>query len=372
MTVLVTGGAGYLGSVTVPKLINLGMRVRVVDAGHFGWNGLAPVLGEIERIDGDIRDFNHEWLDGVGAVIHLAGLSNDPTADFNQRANMEMNVAGTIRVAEACKAKGVQRLVFASSASVYYTHEGSMDDPVMAEDTPVAPNANYSRSKWLGERALFEMADDTFAPSALRMGTLFGWSPRMRFDLVINTFLKDAVLNGRLTVHQGGEMYRPLLGINDAADGYVSMIHQPIDLIRGRTFNLVHKNYMVVSLAHFVKYVLEKEAGVKIEVDVTPRDPSAPSRSYRMSGDLIRDRLGIRADRGAAEEVVKIWQNLQREKLDLKAPIHYNIAQLKYLIENGDLDSETLRRQSCKSPSSARQVSSETTSAKRSKAAATH
>jgi len=371
MTVLVTGGAGYLGSVVVPKLVNLGIRTRVVDAGHFGWGGLAPVMTEIERIDGDIRDFDPEWLDGVRAVIHLAGLSNDPTADFNQRANMEMNVAGTIKVAEACKAKGVSRFVLASSASVYYTHEGSLDDPMMAEDTPVAPNANYSRSKWLGERALFEMADESFSPSALRMGTLFGWSPRMRFDLVINTFLKDAVLNGRLTVHQGGEMYRPLLGINDAADGYISMIHQPVELISARTFNLVHKNYMVVSLAHFVKHILDRDLGVKIEVDVIPRDSSAPSRSYRMSGDLIRSELGIRADRGAAEEVVKIWQHLQTDKLDLKAPIHYNIAQLKSLIEGGELDAETLRRQSCKSSSSAPRGNSETTSAKRSKAAAT-
>jgi nucleoside-diphosphate-sugar epimerase len=342
MIVLITGGAGYLGSVLVPKLLNIGSTVRVVDCGHFGWEGLSPVLSRIERIDGDIRDFNPDWLEGVSSVIHLAGLSNDPTADFNQRANMEMNVAGTVGVAEACKLKGVKRFVLASSASIYYTHQGSLDDPMMTEDTPVAPNANYSRSKWLAEQQLFEMADDNFSPAALRMGTLFGWSPRMRYDLVINTFLKDAVSVGRLTVHQGGEMYRPLLGIQDAADAYISMINQPTSKISGRSFNIVHKNYMIVSLAHFVKHVLDRDLGHKIEVDVLPRDPNSPSRSYRMSGERISSELGLRADRGAAEEVVTIWNNIQKNKPDFKEPIYYNIAQLKDLIEKGKLDEDTL------------------------------
>jgi len=350
MRVLVTGGAGYLGSVLVPKLRHIGADVVVVDAGHFGREGLAEVLPEIELIDGDVRDFKEEWLEGVDSVIHLAGISNDPTADFNARANMEMNVAGTIRVAEACKTVGVSRMVLASSASIYYTEHGQMDDPIVDETTPVAPNANYSRSKFLAERQLFELADDKFAPSALRMGTLYGWSPRMRFDLVINQFSMHAKQAGRITVHQGGEMYRPLLGIQDAADAYISMICMEQDKIRGKAFNLVHKNYMVLALAHFFKHILKEKCGVDIEVDVVPRDASAPSRSYRMSGEKIARELGIRAERGTADEIVKIWNNIKDDQIDFAKPIYRNIEHLKALVAEGTLDANSLRRKDCPEP----------------------
>jgi nucleoside-diphosphate-sugar epimerase len=305
--------------------------------------GLDPVLDQITLIEGDIRDAKEAWFDGVYGVIHLAGLSNDPTADFNQQANMEMNVAGTRKVAEAAKTAGVKKMILASSASIYYTQHGSMDDPVLDETTPVAPNANYSRSKYFAERQLMQLADENFAPAALRMGTLFGWSPRMRFDLVINTFLKDAYVKGRLTVHQGGEMYRPMLGIEDAADAYISLLHKPSDDIRGGVFNLVHKNYTVINLAHFTKHVLETKCGKKIEVDVMPRDASAPSRSYRMSGEKAERLLGIRAERGATEAIERIWNNIKDGQLNVEEPIHYNIAQLKHLIESDVLDGNTLR-----------------------------
>lgn len=314
---LVTGGAGYVGSVLVPELLALGKHVRVVDTLWF--ENLLQPHPNLEVIQGDIRQSNPAWLENVDAIIHLAGLSNDPTADFAPLLNSECNVSATRTLATLAAKKGRKegrsiRFVFASSCSIYYTAtpESTLEMHGKTEETRVAPTANYSKTKRLAEIELTNLANQypEFCPVMLRKGTLFGLSPRMRFDLVINVFTLNAWKKRLLTVFGSGEAWRPLLHIRDAVDAYVYMLSMPEEKIRGQVFNVLHKNYRVLELAFWVTEVLEKHRGVSIQVK---RDRSVDSgeRSYYVLGEKIAQLTGFVAERGATEAILDIWDALE-------------------------------------------------------------
>ena len=329
MRVLVTGGAGYLGCHVVPKFVEIGDEVTVLDKLHFGDAGLADWKGRVPIVADDIRTFHPELLDGVDLVVHLAGLSNDPSADFNPQANAEINAMATERVARACLERGVRRLVFASSCSVYYTR-GPSDD-LKTEESAVAPTAFYSQGKWLAERKLLALAGPRFCPVALRFGTLFGFSPRMRYDLVVNTFARDAREKQRLTVHAGGEVWRPLVHVRDAADAILAAAYAPEAAVHGQIFNIVHKNYWIQSLAHWVKKVLEDRVKLDIDVDYGGQ---AEARGYRASMEKTKRVLGFSADRGVTVAVNELWGLFEQGRYtDFDNPIYYNIRWLKTLEE---------------------------------------
>src|SRR3954471_18457959 len=181
-TILVAGGAGYIGCVLIPKLVERGYKVRLLDRMYFGEQGLASVQDKIETVVADVRDIPQEALDGVGGVINLSGLSNDPTAEFDPKANWEMNAIATESLGRQCVARGIERYVFASSCSLYDGLPPGMHN----EEAPVEPHAAYATSKRYGEEALLKLVDKGLTPVILRNGTVYGWSPRMRFDLVVN------------------------------------------------------------------------------------------------------------------------------------------------------------------------------------------
>jgi nucleoside-diphosphate-sugar epimerase len=336
--ILVTGGAGYIGSLLVPDLLAQGHRVRVVDTFWFG-NPFQP-HDRLELIDADARRVDPAWLDGVEAIVHLAGLSNDPTADFAPALNSESNVLATRVLAEAAAATAQReqrliRFLFASSCSIYYTSSVAdrLQIEVMTEDTPVAPTANYSKTKRLAELELLRIAEHApyFCPVMVRKGTIFGPAPRMRFDLVVNVFTLHAWRKRQVTVHGSGEAWRPLLHIRDAVDAYNHLLWVPSERIRGEIFNLVHKNYRVLELAHWVAEVLEQQRGVEVQVK---RDRSVESgaRSYYVTGEKIANRLGFRADRGTSEAVLAIWDALERGEYGLEPerdPRFFNIRWLQ-------------------------------------------
>src|SRR6266542_758075 len=212
--VLVTGGAGYIGAVLVPMLVERGYRVRVVDRFYWGTAPLAPVLDRVEIVHADVRDLPRHVLDGVDAVVHLSGLSNDPTAEWAPEANWQINAIATERLGEACRRAGVRRLTYGSSCSIY---DGLPPGRTYDENAEVTPRGAYATSKKYGEEALQALAGPSFCPVILRQATVYGFSPRMRYDLVVNTFLKDALTHGRLLLHGGGWMWRPLVDVIDAA-----------------------------------------------------------------------------------------------------------------------------------------------------------
>src|SRR3954452_7033491 len=179
-TILVAGGAGYIGSVLVPRLVARGYRVRVLDRLYFGDEGLAEVRNRIETVLADVRRVPASALDGVDGVINLSGLSNDPTAEFDPEANWQMNALATEQLGRMCVERGIERFVFASSCSLYDGMPPGMHDETVA----IQPRAAYATSKRYAEERLLELASEGLVPAILRNGTVYGWSPRMRFDLV--------------------------------------------------------------------------------------------------------------------------------------------------------------------------------------------
>jgi nucleoside-diphosphate-sugar epimerase len=334
--ILVTGGAGYIGCIAVRQLLDKGEAVRVYDKLYFGDEGLAEVRDKIELVQGDIRTFDPAVLDGCDAVLHLAGLSNDPTAEFNPKANEEINTHGTEVVATACKAAGIKRFINASTCSIYdlgfYAPDFLRD-----EESEVKPRAAYAVSNYEAERILLAMADERFCPVILRQGTVYGWSPRMRYDLVVNTFMRDAIGKGSLTVHAGGEMWRPLVDVTDLCRVYIACVEAPDEKVHGKIFNVVGKNYRILELAHWVREALKPVKKVEIEVDYT----TYKTRSYRVSGERIQSVLGVKPLVGVKESVEQMLRQVDEYKqMDLYNPRYYNIEWMTLL---SDMES-TLKR----------------------------
>lgn len=313
--ILVTGGAGYVGSVLVPELLAIGESVRVVDTLWFSER--LPAHPQLEIVQGDIRALDPAWLDDVTAVIHLAGLSNDPTAEFAPGLNTAINVGATRALAEAVAGVATQRgrairFLLASSCSVYYASAADPFDAAQkSEDSPAAPVAGYSRSKRFAELDVLRLGAlcPLFVPVVLRKGTLYGLAPRMRFDLVLNAFTAQAWGSGLITVHGGGEAWRPLLHVRDAADAYLYCVSIPADRVRGQIFNVVRKNYRILELAHWIAEVLEQQRRVSIRV-VRDRAVASGARSYYVLGHKMADRLGFQPDRGTERAALEIWDAL--------------------------------------------------------------
>jgi nucleoside-diphosphate-sugar epimerase len=329
--VLVTGGAGYVGLELCRQLIERGDTVRVVDRFFFGAAPLQEFAersgGRLTFVGGDVRNFDDAWLDGIDGVSHLAGLSNDPTAEYNPDANWQMNAVATERLADACKRRGVSRLVFGSSASLYDGIGPGMFD----EQTPVAPRGAYSLSKKYGEDALLRAADAQFAPTCLRQGTVYGWSPRMRFDLVVNTFLKDAVTVGKLYLHGGGWQWRPLVDVTDVARAHVVCLGAPLDAVRGEIFNVMQENYQVRQLAMLVAGSLSLH-GRQVVLEEAPLPELV--RDYRMSNLKLTQRLGFTPAVTVLESIDVMLQKLPLNDVGwLANPRWYNIAWMSVLEE---------------------------------------
>jgi nucleoside-diphosphate-sugar epimerase len=326
-TVLVTGGAGYIGAILVARLLERGYAVRVFDRLYWGESPLAPVLDRIELVMGDVRDIPATALDGVDAVIHLAGLSNDPTAEYDPEANWQMNAVATEALGRACVERGVERLVFASSCSLYDGLPPGMHD----ERAPIEPRGAYATSKRYGEQALVGLIDAGLCPAIVRNGTVYGHSPRMRFDLVVNTFVKDALVNGRLQLHGGGWMWRPLVDVRDCADAMIAVMEAPAELVRGEIFNVLHSNYQIRELAMLVAGSVQL-LGRKVElVEV---DAPKLNRDYECSNAKLSARLGFIPSRSVVEAVAELLARI--DKADFAAltdPRHYNIRWLELMNE---------------------------------------
>jgi nucleoside-diphosphate-sugar epimerase len=328
--ILVVGGAGYVGSVLVGELLERGYAVRVVDRLYYGEDGLRDVRDRVELLVADMRALPSQALDGVEAVINLGGLSNDPTAEYNPRANYEMNTLASVRLAELCVEAGVRRYLFASSCSIYDRGVGdSEQDLIQDETSEVDPRAAYAASKRAAETALLELASDRFCPVIFRKGTIFGFSPRMRYDLVVNTFVKDALSRGLITLHYGGEMWRPLIDVRDAARAYIACLRADEQLVCGQIFNLSHANFRISELALRVREAL-KTAGVacSLEADYSYRGV----RSYRVSTRKIEQALGIRPVVTVEEAVRDMVRKIrQYGYVDFDNPRYYNIRWVKTL-----------------------------------------
>ena len=266
-------------------------------------------------------------LDGVDAVIHLAGLSNDPTAEYDPEANWQMNAVATETLGRNCVDREVERLVFASSCSLYDGMPPGMND----ETAAIEPRGAYATSKRYGEEALIALAGEGLCPVMLRNGTVYGYSPRMRFDLVVNTFVKDALLRGQLSLHGGGWMWRPLVDVRDVSDAMIAAMEAPADLVRGEIFNVLHSNYQIRELAMLVAGSVQL-----LGRPVTLKEEPAPhlTRDYECSNTKLATRLGFQPSLSVVEAIEGILASVDVEdKTMLTDPRYYNIRWLELLNE---------------------------------------
>lgn len=330
--VLVTGGAGYIGCQLVPTLLDDGYRVRVFDVMFYGDAGLDRVRDRIEVVEGDIRSVPADLLDGVSAIINLAGLSTEPAAEYRPEANQEINFKAAVDLARVAKEKKVRRFIQASSGSIYDVGAGHPEKDIMhTEDSPVAPFRVYSITKREAEKQILVMADHSFTPVVLRKGSVYGYSPRMRFDLVVNAFVLNALQTGSLVLHNGGETWRPLLSIQDAAAAYKLMLEAPADKVSGEIFNVTNGNYRISELALRVRNKLG-ELGIPCEL--RPDYNYLNLRSCQVSGQKIAQQLAFTPKVTVEDTVEDLVQKIRTGAFhDVIDPVFHNIRWLDLLEE---------------------------------------
>jgi nucleoside-diphosphate-sugar epimerase len=316
MRILVAGGAGYLGSVLIPRLLERGYEIDVVDLFWFG-NHLPP---EVKVVNKDIFDLTVTDLKGYDIVVFLAGLSNDPMAEFSPSKNFIFNAAAPAYLAYIAKNAGVKRYVYACSCSVYGYTENELYD----ETRPAVVGYPYGISKLQGEQAVLQLADKGFSVISLRKGTVSGYSPRMRLDLVVNTMFKSALRDGVITVNNPA-IWRPILGIRDAASAYV----RAVEASQGVTgiFNIASGNYTVGEIADLVKMELEQDLGATVGLNIKHIQDF---RNYKVSIQKAENTLSFHPHDDVRSIVADLIANRSKFE-DWDNPRYYNILTLKQL-----------------------------------------
>jgi nucleoside-diphosphate-sugar epimerase len=338
MRVLVTGHLGYIGTVLVPRLQAQGHEVFGLDSDlyrrcTFG----AFTYPDIPEIQKDVRDIVQEDIDGVApeAVIHLAGLSNDPLGDLDPELTFEINLHATIRLARMAKRSGTRRFVFSSSCSTY----GAGSDDFVDETTPLQPVTPYGESKVLAESALSKMASDNFSPVYMRNATAYGFSPRLRFDLVLNNLVAWAYTTGKVRLKSDGLPWRPLVSIEDIADAAIAALEVPRVRIHDRAINIgaTRENYQIREIAEVVSRVVPD-----CEVSMAP-DAAADVRCYRVNCDLAGELLSGFTPRWTIEQGAQqlLWHYRQHGVTleEFEGPRYQRIAHVRQLMAEGLVDS---------------------------------
>ncbi len=268
-----TGHKGYLGAVMAPHLRQQGYDVVGYDVGYFNDCTLVPDSAEIPEIRKDIRDLVPEDVESFDAVIHLAALSNDPIGNLDETWTEEINHQGSVRLAELARDAGVKRFIFSSSCIMY----GMSEAEVVDETAPLDPKTVYARSKVKSEEAIRDMASDGFSPVFLRNGTVYGLSPRMRFDTVLNDLTAAAVTTGKVVVLSDGTPWRPVVHVEDVARTFQAVLEAPLADVHNQAFNngADHLNHQVRELA---AYAAAAVPGCEVEIR---GEASADQRTYK-------------------------------------------------------------------------------------------
>ncbi|NYE24239.1 NAD-dependent epimerase/dehydratase family protein [Pigmentiphaga litoralis] len=312
--VLVAGGAGYVGSILVPLLVEAGYSVVVLDRFFFG-DSLAATAsakrGSLKLVRADIRDVDDSVLEGVDSVVDLCGISNDPACDLDPAVTTAINVGGASRLIELALTVGVRRYVYASSCSVY----GYGERLQMTEATQCSPQTLYAQSKLKIEQLLLakgRCSSGIFQPVVLRLGTLFGVSPRMRFDLALNAMVKSAYAEGKICVDGDGLQWRPFVHVGDAASAFIIALNAPSRLVSNRVFNIGvgENNWQIRDLAIDIQLCLP---GSVIAYSKQCRD----SRNYNVDFAAAKTELGFSASTSVKQGIHEVIEAIGSGKVDL-------------------------------------------------------
>jgi nucleoside-diphosphate-sugar epimerase len=281
MRVLVTGHEGYLGSVLVPMLAEAGHEVVGLDTGYFRECLLGPHPQEVRTVRMDLRDVTTDALRDVRpeAVIHLAALCNDPLGNLDPDLTYDVNHRSSVRLAQAAKDAGVERFLFSSSCSLY---GAGVDDEPLSETADFVPVTPYGDSKILSERDIALLADDAFSPVFLRNATAYGFSPRLRGDIVVNDFVGRALLSGKVQLNSDGKAWRPLVHAEDISAAFLALLEGPREAVHGRAYNIgqTSENYLIRDVAELVREIVGGEV-------IFAQGSGPDLRNYRVSCDLV-------------------------------------------------------------------------------------
>ncbi len=326
MHVLVAGGAGYIGSALVPQLVDRGHRVTVLDRLYFG-NPFAKLEaeGKLSIARADVRSFDPALLRGMEAVVDLSGISNDPSCELEPELTQSVNVDGGKRLAKLAREAGVRRYVYSSSCSVYGHGEGMG----LTETSGRHPVSLYAKAKVALEDFLFgEMRRGGFEVCALRLATVFGLAPRMRFDLAVNVMTKNAYVNRRIVVDGGGRQWRPFVHVRDVADAFTLAMTADAKLVDGEVFNVgsTSNNVQILNLAFRVR-----DAIPGTEVAHAPTDPDL--RDYNVNFDKIQRVLDFSTKRTIDDGIREVLEALRNGQLDPDDRRWYTLKQYLFLRE---------------------------------------
>lgn len=327
--VLVTGGAGYVGSLLCPQLLDLGYQVTAYDICFFGSDFLPLGNPKFKLVQGDIRDVVklNRAFEGVDVVINLACISNDASFELDDALSTSINLDAFEPMVLAAKKAGVRRFIYASSSSVY----GVSDQPDVTEEHPLLPVSLYNKYKGMCEPLLFKHQSSEFVCVVIRPATLCGYAPRQRLDLSVNILTNHAVNNGKITVF-GGSQLRPNLHVQDMCNLYKMLLTIPDEKIAGKIFNCGFENMSIMELALIVKRIVQEEIPEKGEIDVVTT-PSEDIRSYHINSDKIRRELGFTPQFAIADAVRGLCRAFRDGKLpnSLDDIRYFNVRTLKAL-----------------------------------------
>ena len=336
MRTLLTGHNGYIGTVLTRLLVEQGHEVTGLDTDYFSRCRFVGRMPEIDAVQTDIRDLGNVDLHAFDAVIHLAGLSNDPLGDYRPELTDLINTEASIELAKRAKDAGVQRFLFASSCSNY----GAAGDDFLDEQAEFNPVTPYAASKVRVETALRALADETFSPTYLRASTAYGVSPLLRFDLVINNLVAWAFTTGQVYLKSDGTPWRPVVHVEDIARAYVAVLNAPRELIHDEPFNVgsTAENYQVRDLAEIVREVVPN-----CKLEYAP-GAGADARCYRVDCNKIARTLHDfkpqwTARRGI-EELYRCYKDAGLTKDDFESARFMRIAHIRKLVDDGLLDDE--------------------------------
>lgn len=340
MKVLVTGNNGYIGTVLVPMLLEHGHDVSGLDSDLFEHCTFTGEVASIPTLRKDVRKVEKQDLEGFDAIIHLAGLSNDPLGDYRPNLTNDINFEASVKLAVMAREVGVSRFLFASSCSTY----GGAGDDFLNEHAKFNPITPYGESKVKVEGAVSKLADEKFCPVFLRASTAYGVSPRLRFDLVLNNLTAWAYCTGQVYLKSDGTPWRPIVHVSDIARAYISALHAPTDLVWNQAFNVgtTTENYQIRELAEMVQSVVPGS-----KVDYAP-DAGPDKRCYRVDCNYIGRTLHEFKPQWTAlrgvEELYETYKKVGLTLEDFEGARFKRIAHVKHLIEQGTLDQDLFRQ----------------------------